>query len=114
MQLFVRRPFAGQERKFQLLIGGVGELERICNIGIGGMMMRLATHQFHAADIRETIRLGLQGGGLSEPEATALVMHNVDKQPLAAHIDLASDVIGAYVNGIPDDLKKKDEPPPDA
>lgn len=72
--------------------------------------MRLATHQFYASDVREAVRLGLQGGGLSEPEATALVMGSVDSHPLAAHIELASDIIGAYVNGIPDDLKKKEDP----
>lgn len=110
MQTFVRRPFAGRERTFQLRFGEAAELERVCGAGIGAIMVRLATHQFYTSDIRETLRLGLQGGGLSEPEATALIMGNVDTRRLAEYIGLAADTIGAYVNGIPDEIKKKAAP----
>jgi hypothetical protein len=111
MQTFLRRPFAGRERTFQLRFGEAAELERLCNAGIGAIMVRLATHQFYTSDIREPIRLGLQGGGMSEPEATALIMGNVDGKPLAGpHLELACDIIGAYVNGIPDEIKKKAAP----
>ncbi|MGL3208688.1 gene transfer agent family protein [Bradyrhizobium sp. BR 1433] len=107
MQLEIRRPFAGRERTLRLRIGEVAELERLANAGIGAIMVRLATHQFYASDVREAIRLGLQGGGLTEPEATAIVMGSVDSKPLGEHIQLAADIIGAYVSGIPDDIKKK-------
>lgn len=110
MQTFCRKPFAGRERTFRLRIGEAGELERLCNAGIGAIMLRLASHQFYSADIRETVRLGLQGGGASEPEATALVMNNVDAKPLADHIQLAADILGAYVSGIPEEIKKKAAP----
>lgn len=103
----LRRPFAGRDRTFLLRIGEASELERLCNAGIGGIMVRLASHQFFTGDIREAVRLGLQGGGASEPEATALVMGNVDTRPLAEHIQLAADILGAYVSGLPDELKKK-------
>jgi hypothetical protein len=103
----IRRPFAGRERTFRLRLGEASELERLCEAGIGAIMVRIATHQFKIADIREAVRLGLQGGGASEPEATALVMHNVDKVPLAQHIALAADIIGAYVNGLPEEVSKK-------
>ncbi len=112
MQLFVRRAFAGRERTFQLRFGEAAELERVCGAGIGAIMVRLATHQFYTSDIRETLRLGLQGGGASEPEATALIMGNVDTKRLVEYLELAADTIGAYVNGIPDDIKKKAAPSP--
>lgn len=99
-------PFAGQRRRFRLRLGEMGELERLCGAGIGEIMVRLAAHRFRAADIRETIRLGLEGGGTSEPEATALVMRHVDEAPLAEHMQLAGDILSAAVAGIPDDAGK--------
>lgn len=112
MKTFVRRPFAGKERPFKLRVGEAEELERLCNAGIGAIMWRLATQQFYVADVRETIRLGLKGGSdMSDPEATALVMRNVDAVPLAEHGQLAIDIITAYVNGVPDDVKKNDDQP---
>lgn len=110
-KVFHRAPFAGQGRTFRLRLGEVGELERLCNAGIGAIAMRLATHQFYNADVRETVRLGLQGGGLDEPTATALIMSAFDDRPLSAHIELAALIIKAYLDGIPDELKKKE---PDA
>lgn len=95
-------PFAGRQRKFQLRIGEIGELERLCNAGIGEIMLRLAAHRFRFADIRETVRLGLEGGGASEPEATAVVMRSIDVSPLAEHLQLAADILSAAVSGVPD------------
>jgi hypothetical protein len=103
-------PFAGQERRFKLPLGKIADLERICGAGIGAIMVRLATHQFKASDIWETIRLGLEGGGMSEPEATATCMAYHD-EPLMWRAELASQILQAAVNGIPqegaDDSKKK-------
>lgn len=110
MRTEIRRPFAGRERTFRLRLGEASELERLCGVGIGEIMLRLATHRFTIADVREAVRLGLQGNDMTEPEATALVMRNVDRNPLAQHIDLASEIVAAYVNGIPEDLKKKADP----
>lgn len=94
------RPFAGQSRRFQLRIGELGELERVCSAGIGEIMVRLAAHRFYHADIRETVRLGLEGGGMSEPEATALVMRYVDPAPLSEHIALAGRILNKAVSGV--------------
>jgi hypothetical protein len=107
-------PFAGQQRRFKLPLGKIADLERICGMGIGGIMVRLATHQFKACDIWEPIRLGLEGGGMSEPEATATCMAYHD-EPLMGHIELASKILQAAVNGVPvedvdeDASKKKTE-----
>lgn len=114
--VFHRALFAGQQRTFKLRFGEVAELERLCSAGIGAIALRIGTHQFYQADIRETVRLGLQGGGLDEPQATALVHHSFEDKALEAHIQLAAKIVEAYLNGIPDELKKKEpdpnEPPP--
>lgn len=103
-------PFAGHERRFKLPLGKIADLERICGAGIGAIMVRLATHQFKASDIWEPIRLGLEGGGMSEPEATATCMA-YHEEPLMWRAELASQILQAAVNGIPqegaDDSKKK-------
>jgi hypothetical protein len=104
----VYEPFAGRRRKFQLRLGEIEELETLCRAGIGEIMVRLANHTFRLADVRETVRLGLQGGGLSEPEATALVMRHVDDTPVADHLQLAANILSAAVAGV--EVKKKPEP----
>lgn len=108
--VFYRAPFSGQARTFMLRFGEVAELERLCNAGIGAIALRIGTHQFYQADIHETIRLGLQGGGMEEPQATALVMSAFADRPLESHIQLAAKIVEAYLNGIPEELKKKDQP----
>lgn len=102
--------FAGRRRRFRLRLREIEELERLAHAGIGEIMLRLAQHRFRAADIRETVRLGLEGGGLDEPEATALVMHHVDDTPLGEHLQLASDILSAAVSGVPDDPDRGRDP----
>ena len=92
--------FAGRRRTFKLPIGAIGELERLCQAGIGEIALRLGTHRFYLADIRETVRLGLEGGGASEPEATALVMRYLDEGPLDQHLELAAAIIAAALSGV--------------
>jgi hypothetical protein len=102
------RPFAGRRHIFRLTLGGVEELERLCNAGIGQIYGRLATAAFWNADIRETIRLGLTGGGLSDAEASRLVMDTVDTAPLAHHLGLATAIVTAYAVGVDEALGKSD------
>lgn len=91
-------PFAGKSRRFQLRIGEIGELERLCGAGIGEIMLRLAGHRFYAGDVWETIRLGLEGGGEREALATALV-GRYQGGPIADYIELAMKIIEAAVSG---------------
>lgn len=96
----IDRPFAGAVRRFQLRYGEITTLERICGAGIGEIMLRLGTHRFAAREIWETIRLGLEGGGMAEPDATATVMP-YQNTALATHLQLAADILSAAVTGIP-------------
>ena len=109
MRRTVRAAFAGQDRTFRLRLGEIAELERCAGTGIGEIMMRLASHRFKQADIRDTVRLGLEGGGLPEPEATVLVMRYVDEEPLGEHLQLAADILSAAVSGVPETPGKAEE-----
>lgn len=92
--------FAGRERRFQLRLGEMAELERLCGAGIGAIFMRLGTHQFSHRDVWDTIRLGLEGGGMGGIEASATVLRYQD-EPLMDHLPLAGQIVAAAVNGVP-------------
>ena len=98
----VRAAFAGRPRNFQLRLGEMAELERICGAGIGEIMARLATHRFSVNDIWEPIRLGLEGAGSSAVEAEALVMrYHPPHYPIADFLDLALRIVTGAVSGVP-------------
>lgn len=102
------RLFAGRERRFQLRIGEIGELERICGAGIGEITNRIILGNFFGRDIWETIRLGLEGGGTTEMEASALLAR-YGSQPIIPYVGLASDILAASLAGVP---APKGEGPP--
>lgn len=95
-----RGPFAGRERNFQLRLGEIEQLEVACKAGIGEIALRLTTGMYRLADVRETIRLGLVGGGESEPSSTALVMGSFDLQPILPFVPLAALIISACLAGV--------------
>lgn len=108
--------FAGQDRIFRLRIGEMGELETLCGAGIGAIFQRLATLQCKYADVRETIRLGLIGGGMSPSEAAFLVKRYVDAEdvPVNVNVPLAIDILRVKFEGVAeatkDDAKGADSP----
>lgn len=91
--------FAGRARVFDLRIGEIGELETLCGAGVGAIYTRLGTLQFKHADMRETIRLGLIGGGLHPAEADMLTQRYVDLQPINDSLQLAADIMRALFDG---------------
>lgn len=96
----IERPFAGRTRRFQLRYGEIEALERTCAAGVGEIILRLVSARFRAADVWETIRLGLEGGGAPEMDATALVMP-YQSTALAGHVQLAADILSAAIYGVP-------------
>jgi hypothetical protein len=96
----IYRDLAGRRRKLELRLGEIGELERICGAGIAAILLRLSTMQWRYDDIRETIRLGLMGGGASEPDATAIVMRALDPAPKGTYLQLAADLLNACIIGV--------------
>jgi Phage tail tube protein, GTA-gp10 len=97
---WVEADFAGDTRRFQLTRGGINELQQICNAGIGGIFKRVRNEDYTQADIRETIRLGLIGGGMDPASALALVRAAVDDQPLGPNVLLAALILHAINNGL--------------
>lgn len=105
----VYRPLGNKRRKFELRIGEIGEIERLCNAGLGAIQLRLATMGWRYDDIRDSVRLGLIGGGASEAEAETLCVAYVDGRPRGACLQIANDVISACISGVPDAISKKGE-----
>lgn len=95
-------------------------LEEKCGVGIFAVAGRLQSVMGHMAqglvggaayvqDIRETIRLGLIGGGMAPAEANKVVALHVDGHPLAHSVFVAFGILEAALVGIPDDpVGKKD------
>lgn len=106
---FIDRDFGGDRQRFGLRLGEVGELERLCNAGVAGILYRLSTSQFYHADVRETLRLGLIGGGLSPPDALALIKIYFDGRPLVESLQIAIDILLAHVHGIDGEIARESD-----
>lgn len=96
----------GGEHDFCLApIGHLLSLEENCKAGIGLIFHRLQNGTWGINDVREPIRLGLIGGGLSPREAMDLVKAHVDAHHngLAPSVMVAMAIISAVLIGVPDD-----------
>lgn len=90
--------FGDAERTFTLTPELIIELERKTGAGIGALCSRLFARQFRHADITETIRLALIGGGTDPKEAAVLVAAYAGK-PLLEPYALAVAILDALWNG---------------
>jgi len=90
--------------------GLILDLEEKCGAGIAMVFWRLQNDAWKYNDIRETIRLGLIGGGMSPVQAMSVVKLHVDGQPLAPLVLVAYAVLQAVMVGVPDDPVGKEEP----
>ncbi len=96
--------WAGGEDTFCLAkVGLILDLEEKCRAGIGVIAARLESGAYYLNDIRETIRLGLIGGGMTPERAMSAVKNNVDANPLGHCQLVAYHVITAVIAGVPDD-----------
>jgi len=79
------------EYTFALKAAQIEELEKICDEGIGRICARAFSRvDFKYKHIRDTIRLGLIGGGLPAVNAARLVSTYVDGVPMDATSDPSS------------------------
>lgn len=95
--------WAGGEHTFCLPIEQLRALQQRCDAGPAWVLSRLANSQWMVDDVVSTIRLGLEGGGLSKSEATRLVKVHVEDQPLTLSVKTASVILMAALYGVEDD-----------
>ncbi|PZQ97572.1 MAG: gene transfer agent family protein [Cereibacter sphaeroides] len=96
----LRAFFGDREHVFRLTVPLVAELERQTGQGIGGFSRRLMGQDFRLADLHNTIRLGLIGGGETSPEeAAALVANYGASVPVLHQFALAVSVIEILMMG---------------
>ncbi|MCC6736526.1 MAG: gene transfer agent family protein [Bauldia sp.] len=86
--------FGDAERTFRITPELIAELETKTGAGIGSLCRRLFAGEFRHADIAETIRLGLVGGGEQPARAASLVAAYASK-PLAETYALAVAILEA-------------------
>jgi len=85
--------FGDGERDFRITPELIVELERKTGAGIGALCRRLFAREFKQADMIETIRLALIGGGTSPKDADALVAAYAVNRPLAEIYPLAVSIL---------------------
>ena len=99
----VRLTWPGGEHDFALPIGQLRALQDRCDAGPAHIITRLATGSWRVDDVIQTIRLGLEGGGLAKDEARKLTELHVEQAPLARSVMLAQMVLMDAVYGPEDD-----------
>jgi hypothetical protein len=87
--------FGDRERDFKITPKLISELERQTGVGVGALCKRLFAGDFSHADIIETIRLGLIGGGADPFEASTLVKVYANDAPLSTSYPLAVGILEA-------------------
>lgn len=105
--------WANGENEFCLAkIGLLTALEEKCGAPIAHIFDRLLAGRWGIQDVRETIRLGLQGGGMLPNDALKVVRTHVEENPagLAPSVLVAIEILKAVMIGVPQDpVGKKDD-----
>lgn len=81
--------FGDRERTFRLTPTLIVELERQTGAGIGAVFRRLVAGEFKHADLVETVRLALIGGGENPEEAAHLAKTYAAERPVAEVLPIA-------------------------
>lgn len=92
-----------EERVYRLRIGELIELQEKCGAGPMAILRRLFDNQWRVEDVRETIRLGLIGGGLPASEAIRLVRRYVEELPIGQAVPHAAAILAAGIMGVDDE-----------
>ncbi len=88
---------------FRLGLAQLQELQEKCDAGPEFIRARIASGFPNALDLRETIRLGLVGGGTKPETAIRLVRRYVDDAPRLNSHGPALAILQACLAGVPDD-----------
>lgn len=93
------------EYKFRLALAQLEELQEKTDAGPLYLLQRIQRGEWRVRDLRETIRLGLIGGGLEPDKATVLVKRYFDDRPLVEGVKPALAILTAAIVGAPDGEK---------
>jgi len=85
----------------------IGELENKCG-PIGALSSRVFQRQFSQADISDTIRLALIGGGQTPKRAAELIVAYVDNRPFAETYPLAAKILERLWVGNPPEAQSSE------
>jgi hypothetical protein len=91
--------FGDQDRTFRLTPDMIVELERKTGRGIGGMCRDLFAGDFRHAEVLETIRLALIGGGETPQVAASLVATYAAPRPVMEPYALAVSILETTMLG---------------
>lgn len=109
--------FGDGSYRFRLGMGELEELQEATGVGPYNCLRRLLAGDWHVQDVRDTLRLGLIGGGLSANEALKKTRRYVDERPdWIRNATLAIAVLSAALAGAPEEQssKKGDAPTAEA
>lgn len=95
--------WADDTHRFRLAIGQLRELQEKCDAGPAEIFHRLTEQRWRVEDLRETIRLGLIGGGMTPAAALVKVRRYVEDRPLMESVPVARAVLLAALMGVPGD-----------
>lgn len=91
------------EHIFRLPLKQLRELQDKTDVGPEALYRRVSSGDWKVQDLRETIRLGLIGGGMDEVKAAKLVHQYFDDSPILKHKPTALAILLAALLGPPDD-----------
>lgn len=87
---------------FRLGLAQVEELQEKTDCGPYFLLNRMRAGEWRIGDLRETIRLGLIGGGLEPIKALGLVKKYSDARPMLENLQPAIAILSAALVGAPD------------
>ena len=102
MNSLVEAPFGDGVHRFRLTIGGAEELEEKCDAGLPVIARRFTSGEWRVRDVRETIRIGLVGGGMDATKALMLI-ERYASSGLDTLRPLALTILAPMIIGVPDD-----------
>ena len=88
------------EHSFRLPYGQIAELQEKTGCGPQFLLTRIIDGSWRVDDLRETIRLGLIGGGMDPLKALALVRQYVEARPLLESVIPARVILSAALFGV--------------
>jgi len=109
----VRIIWPGGEHEFCFAIGELRALEQRLDAGVAVVLLRLMKGEFKIDDVVETLRIGLQGGGLTERQAMRVIEKAFPSANIFELSLTAARVLAMFISwptGKDDDKPEEDKP----